>query len=528
MDSLAANLFKSDWPDILSSTSLTNVLLAVLVILVLSSSAVRLITQFFTVIEILKNHCMSYAILCTTVFSKLQVFFSLQISVQLSGSYGDSAGCSSGPNDRVYHSLLKWFGDNVTTFQIRKFRGVSEKIPEKPASESTKTADGDCDTCNIPDIKSSGDLDSDDEDDCACSRGTQAGNGCEFKLRPSPGYGSHFFQYKNHWILLERRAMDPKCLLNYTTQEMLTLTVPKWNLHIIQELLEEAKPKPTKTEKKLVIYKAVENCWCQLGGKKKKRPLDTIILNGEVITNLMEDIKAFLSLEDWYVERGIPYRRGYLLYGPPGNGKTSTIKAIAGSLGYDICVFSLSQKMTDDSLCELLNSAPQKSIILMEDIDSAFKSREDSQATSRETNLAFEGCSQSSLTFRGLLNALDGVASSEDGQILFMTTNYPDKLDPALIRPGRVDYKVFIDYPDDSQLEKMFQRFYPEGEAKLSKKFVKAVRAQDDLKASMAMVQGLFLRYRNSPESAIDKVKEHFKEQFSNVNINKPNCGIYL
>src|ERR1700759_347295 len=73
---------------------------------------------------------------------------------------------------------------------------------------------------------------------------------------------------------------------------------------------------------------------------------------------------------------GIPYRRGYLLYGPPGSGKTSFIQALAGSLEYNICVLNLSERgLTDDKLNHLLANAPERSIVLLEDIDAAFTGR---------------------------------------------------------------------------------------------------------------------------------------------------------
>ena len=73
---------------------------------------------------------------------------------------------------------------------------------------------------------------------------------------------------------------------------------------------------------------------------------------------------------------GIPYRRGYLLYGPPGSGKTSFIQALAGKLSYNICVLNLSQRgLMDDKLNHLLMNAPERSIILLEDIDAAFNKR---------------------------------------------------------------------------------------------------------------------------------------------------------
>ena len=73
---------------------------------------------------------------------------------------------------------------------------------------------------------------------------------------------------------------------------------------------------------------------------------------------------------------GIPYRRGYLLHGPPGSGKSSFIQALAGSLGYDICLLNLSERgLADDKLFHLLSNAPERSIILMEDVDAAFNKR---------------------------------------------------------------------------------------------------------------------------------------------------------
>lgn len=77
---------------------------------------------------------------------------------------------------------------------------------------------------------------------------------------------------------------------------------------------------------------------------------------------------------------GIPYRRGYLLHGPPGCGKSSFITALAGELELGICVLNLSERgLTDDRLNHLLAVAPQQTIILLEDIDAAFASREESK-----------------------------------------------------------------------------------------------------------------------------------------------------
>ena len=154
---------------------------------------------------------------------------------------------------------------------------------------------------------------------------------------------------------------------------------------------------------------------------------------------------------DWYIKNGIPYRRGYLLHGPPGTGKTSFICAVAGHLKLNLCYLNLSSgRLDDDGLNRALNDAPGGSIILLEDIDAIFVQR---HKVSQER----EG---RHVTFSGLLNALDGVRSQE-GQIVFMTTNHIENLDPALLRPGRADYHALLNNASHMQMKIMFKRIFP-------------------------------------------------------------------
>merc|ERR1711925_59540 len=98
---------------------------------------------------------------------------------------------------------------------------------------------------------------------------------------------------------------------------------------------------------------------------------------GGVGEGIVQDVTEFVNSVSWYRDRGIPYGRGYLLHGPPGCGKTSFITALAGELEYSICVLNLSDRsMSDDRLQHRLADAPENSIILLEDIDAAFVSRE--------------------------------------------------------------------------------------------------------------------------------------------------------
>jgi chaperone BCS1 len=148
-----------------------------------------------------------------------------------------------------------------------------------------------------------------------------------------------------------------------------------------------------------------------------------------------------------------------------------------------ICVMNLSNKfLTDDSLPLLLNSAPEPSIILIEDVDHAFNDF-------------------SRITFSGLLNAIDGVAAQE-GRILFLTTNHIEKLDPALIRPGRVDVQEEITFATPKQMEDMYSRFFPNNQ-ELSLIFAQSV---PNCTVSMAKLQGYLFSRRDNPQAALSDI----------------------
>lgn len=222
-----------------------------------------------------------------------------------------------------------------------------------------------------------------------------------------------------------------------------------------------------------------------------------------------------------YTERGVPYRRGYLLYGPPGCGKSSFISGIASELGYSVCIVSLSERtLDDDRLNHLLNTAPPnvsfsyqlnrrviiyflQSIILLEDVDAAFRSREDHPALKG----AYEGLTR--VTLSGLLNAIDGVACAEE-RVLFMTTNYVERLDPALIRPGRIDVKQYFGYCTDYMLAHMFVRFFKddkEANDDLTKAFIAAIRRLN-CDVSAAQIQGHLLKHKNDPVGAVQNAAD--------------------
>jgi chaperone BCS1 len=221
----------------------------------------------------------------------------------------------------------------------------------------------------------------------------------------------------------------------------------------------------------------------------RPRTLESVILEKTLSRDTLHDMHTFLVSKEWYHRMDIPYRRGYLFHGPPGNGKTSLCRAFAGELEMDICILSLSStSLTDSKLINILRRAPARSLIVLEDVDAIFVQRNKSAPDS-----------SSKLSFSGLLNAIDGVVSQE-GRIFIMTTNHVDQLDPALIRPGRCDVKLEVRNASREQLVAMFTRFFPEREADAQ---IYAGLIPENI-ISMAQIQNHLLEHKNSPEKAIE------------------------
>lgn len=341
----------------------------------------------------------------------------------------------------------------------------------------------------------------------------QRSNGSSSVLfRLVAGPGTHWFKYGGAWMQMKReRETRSMQLMSGTPWETVTVTTLSRDRHLFSKLLTEARDLALRgQEGKLVIRTAWGIEWKPFGQPRRKRPLHSVVLDTGVSEKVEQDVKAFLRRRQWYADRGIPYRRGYLLHGPPGSGKTSYIQALAGSLSYDICLLNLSERgLGDDKLNHLLSNAPERSFILIEDVDAAFNKRVQTS----------EDGYQSSVTFSGFLNALDGVASGEE-RIIFMTTNHFGKLDPALIRPGRVDLSVLVDNASPTQARTLFTRFYG-GSESVQPELVERMGQQveglttkemsNGREISMAALQGLFIR--NSAQDAVKTLPELFVER---------------
>ena len=290
-----------------------------------------------------------------------------------------------------------------------------------------------------------------------------------------PGPGRHLVSYNNRYFMVERQREHQSFAMNTGEPwEKVVLTSFGRDVTVFDDLLEEARSINMKQEEgATVVYTCWGTEWRPFGHPRRKRRLDSVVLDDGIKENIVSDLDEWRASASWYHDRGIPYRRGYLLHGPPGSGKTSFIVALAGELDYNICILSLSDEgMTDDRLAQALSVVPQRSIVLLEDIDAAFGSRVAGTESHQHR--------RSNLTFSGLLNTLDGVASSEE-RIVFMTTNYLERLDPALMRPGRVDMVQQLGSATSHQAERLFHGFYWVGDSDSSERDVGEVNKNIDV-----------------------------------------------
>lgn len=175
------------------------------------------------------------------------------------------------------------------------------------------------------------------------------------------------------------------------------------------------------------------------------RTLDSVVLGGDVKDKITADLESFLGSEADYVKVGVPWRRGYLLSGPAGTGKTSLVRALASEYGMDLYYLPLRDLYNDTSLLNIVAQIPTRAMLLFEDIDVYHKQ------TARQADEGGTGP-----TLSGLLNALDGVGSPH-GLVVFMTTNKGKGkwLDAALGRPGRIDRRFQLGHLTDDQLARL-------------------------------------------------------------------------
>lgn len=260
----------------------------------------------------------------------------------------------------------------------------------------------------------------------------------------SPGEGVHILRVDGRWLWLRREVQVAQSVF-----ERISLSTPGRSPQFLESLLHAAMAaRAARETDALSVY--IPNPFhggdwmrARLGSR---RPLASVVLKAGQGEALLADLQRFLASRERYARLGIPWRRGYLLHGPPGTGKTSLVTALASELHLNVCTLSLASPIvTDEKIHTLLAAVPQRSVLLIEDVDAFFRERDAAHTQVR-------------LSFSGFLNALDGVATQE-GTVLFMTTNHLERLDAALIRAGRIDSQIELGWADADQLRRLYLKF---------------------------------------------------------------------
>ena len=219
-----------------------------------------------------------------------------------------------------------------------------------------------------------------------------------------------------------------------------------------------------KTSEKIEVFRwCAANEYWRRESQVAPRRLDTVYIDETLKKDVLDDLQDFDSAvtREWYAQHCIPFRRGMLLHGPPGTGKTSLIVAIATQMQRAIYRVSLcAPKLCDDTLVSAMNNVRLKAIVVLEDIDALWGvHREKSELGAN-------------VTFSGLLNSLDSITEAK-GTLFLFTTNHPEKLDPALRRCGRIDREFYLGPCSEHTARHMFECFYPDAQseaAEFSKK----------------------------------------------------------
>ncbi|KAK9048081.1 hypothetical protein SSX86_032956 [Deinandra increscens subsp. villosa] len=171
----------------------------------------------------------------------------------------------------------------------------------------------------------------------------------------------------------------------------------------------------------------------------------TLAMDADSKENVMKDLDRFLERREYYRRVGKAWKRGYLLYGPPGTGKSSMIAAMANYLKFDVYDLELTDVGTNWELRRLLVATANRSILVVEDIDCSVELHDRADSKNNGRRCSHEA--EQSVTLSGFLNFIDGLWSScGDERIIIFTTNRKEKLDPALLRPGRMDVHINMSY----------------------------------------------------------------------------------
>jgi mitochondrial chaperone BCS1 len=324
--------------------------------------------------------------------------------------------------------------------------------------------------------------------------------GQELALIPAPG--CHWFCHAGRpFYVWFYRSEDAKARSSRRTESLTFRTVGRKQRFLRQFVDEIVACHKRKADSASYLF-LYDDGWVRVQAYSP-RSLDSVILKAGDKEHLIEDVERFAASRQRYRHLGVPYHRGYLLYGPPGTGKTSLASGLAAQFGLSVYAVNVTE-FNDRTLKTAVGDVPERSMILFEDVDcmkagamtTRAEDRTGLQASTdkREKNDALD---LFGVTLSGLLNVLDGF-NAPDNVLFVMTTNRIDALDKALLRPGRIDYKLFLGEAAECQKIELYRKFFPQASRSEAGEFVQAHASAE----TMAEFQGLLLAYEEEEDAA--------------------------
>ena len=288
-----------------------------------------------------------------------------------------------------------------------------------------------------------------------------------------------------------------------------------------QELRQEETAKTKWAQRIHYVNHNPEAFWDQIGKlTHNKKTWDTVVLDNAVKNRLVNDIDTFMRSEEWYQRMGVSWSRGLLLYGQPGCGKTSIIKAISYVHKLSLYYLALNEVHSDADLRRLFESIPERAVLVLEDVDAMGKNivrprseteQEDDDKKNSDAKDEDKPWMQRGVTLSSLLNLMDGVTGAH-GRITIMTTNHPEKIDSALLRAGRCDLKIKVGLCDEDGIRQLYKLYF---DADISEADLERI---GHLGLTPADVTSVFLTTRAVPDIAIEMLYNIAKERTPEAN----------